>query len=68
MGYDCPCGTSVGTRAHWCEWKQEQHAERVEKLLALIAAGVAAVAGVEPTSAAVTELVRLTDKRREAFE
>lgn len=40
MGYDCPCGTSVGTRAHWCEWLQEQHAQRVEKLLALVVRSV----------------------------
>lgn len=36
MGYDCRCGTSVGTRAHWCEWMQELHARRVERLLELL--------------------------------
>lgn len=33
MGYSCPCGDSIGTAAHWCEWRQEVHARRVEALL-----------------------------------
>lgn len=33
MSRECPCGTSVGTRAHWCEWEQEQHALRMERMV-----------------------------------
>lgn len=47
MSYDCPCGTSVGTRAHWCEWKREQHAIRVERLLELQVSMVAAAEGMD---------------------
>ena len=67
MSWSCPCGASVGTQDHWCEALQSRHAERVERLLALIAAGVAALNGQNPTSQSVGEIMRLTKERREDF-
>lgn len=68
MGYDCPCGTSVGTRAHWCEWRQQQHALRVERLLALLVSASLAAQHDSPTSAARSELMALTRERIEDHE
>ena len=64
MGWDCPCGASVGTQRHWCEALQRRHAERVERLLALLTSLlIAATPG--PTGQATAELMRLTEERRE---
>ena len=66
MGWDCPCGASVGTQAHWCEALQARHAERVERLLAPQASLlIAASSHPGPGGQATAELMRLTEERRE---
>lgn len=37
MGWDCGCGASVGTGNHWCAFLERRHADRVERLLVIIA-------------------------------
>lgn len=66
MGYDCPCGASVGTRAHWCEWKQERHADRLEAAARL--AVLAVLATTDQELRAVREgVAELEAEAEEAF-
>lgn len=67
MGYDCPCGTSVGTRAHWCEWKQQQHASRVEALLEATLLAVMRLGGATMEKSD-TVFERVDERARELLE
>lgn len=67
MGYECPCGTSVGTRAHWCEWKQAQHASRVEALLEAQLLAVMRIGGATVAKSDVV-LERVDERATEILE
>lgn len=67
MGYDCPCGTSVGTRAHWCEWRQEQHARRQEALLEAVLLALLRLGGASQEHSDVV-LDRVDERAAELLE